>query len=212
MSKPCVKCGGVDRYEKTGGCKVCARRRSSVQNAMRQVVRAPKLDLAAKLCVKCGKLDRYDNGKCRSCALVRKVRLKVLHPEKIKEYNANFYQRYSERIKARQKEWVANHPDYNWKKQNPEKYMAGRHKYIERNRNRIKVRRAAQGKLYYAKNRLAIIAKTKAWKIANPEKHAAMDWKRYNQNGIVKRRRNRLLVNLLSLQNLQRKIIIEVFK
>ena len=211
MSKPCVKCGSADRY-KSRGCKVCARRRSAVQTALRQVVKTPKPDLAAKLCIKCGKLDRYDNGKCRACAKDRAVSLKVHYPEKVKERNRSFYQRHSERIKARQREWAANHPDYNWAKQNPERYRVTRHKYIKNNIKRIKVTKTAWFKQHYAKNRVAIIAKTRAWKFANPEKYAAMDWKRYNQTAMVNRRQRRLFVSLLSLQDLQHKIITEVSK
>ena len=59
LTKPCVKCGAVDRY-KTGECKRCNSNRKRIWACLK------------KPCGKCGAVDRYENGVCKACSRKRK--------------------------------------------------------------------------------------------------------------------------------------------
>ena len=63
LTKPCVKCGAVDRYPTTGQCRPCAIN----QHRLRKY--QPRDERFQKPCRKCGAFDRFQgSGACRPCS------------------------------------------------------------------------------------------------------------------------------------------------
>lgn len=90
-TKPCVRCGAMDRYEKDSKCKFCVRARVKARKAKNLGLTNPSLML--KPCCKCGGLKRNKHGNCMLCDSAKKREYRLANPGKFTLMEANRYRR-----------------------------------------------------------------------------------------------------------------------
>lgn len=67
LSKPCERCGTVDRYKSVGRCRRCWREYTNARHADPTYRRPRVAGAKDKPCRKCGANDRGKAGECRPC-------------------------------------------------------------------------------------------------------------------------------------------------
>jgi len=115
LTKPCVKCGNVDRYS-NGDCKPC--KKASVAKygqsdegraKRREYCESDKVRENRNLtnpCGKCGEIDRYSNGRCKPCQ--KKSLAKYRQSDQVRAKQREYKRKQAQTAIGRQSQLAAN--------------------------------------------------------------------------------------------------------
>lgn len=126
--KPCIKCGGMERYGVSGRCKLCLSTQRKTRRAMNSGY--TNKDLILKPCIKCGSLKRYKSGNCISCQQARNKDYYLLHKEECKLRNARYIECNREKRKAYMTEYRRENDNY-IRKRRRDYYLSNTTKILE---------------------------------------------------------------------------------
>jgi hypothetical protein len=114
LTKPCVKCGAVDRYS-NGRCKPCQKKaaakyhQSDEGRAKKQEYRqSDKLRENRNLtrpCGKCGNVDRHSNGRCKPCQKKASAKYRQSDEGRAKTRECQRHWRPSDESRAKRREY-----------------------------------------------------------------------------------------------------------